>query len=598
MFDLKNITSRPGIYQMLDAKGRVLYVGKAKNLKKRLASYFRKNLIDPKTTALMEHVVDIQTIVTRTENEALLLENNLIKKHRPQYNIFFKDDKSYPYLYLSDHAFPSMTYYRGAKNKKGHYFGPYPNAGAVKETLNLIQKIFKIRQCTDSFFKARTRPCLQYQIKRCSAPCVDYISKKDYARDIKHAELLLKGKNQQVVEELTKKMDKAASDMDYELAAILRDQIASIRKLQQQQYIDRDGGDVDVIAVCEKAHFFCVEVLFIRGGRVLGSRTYFPKSPAGSKHEEVLSAFLTQYYLNEARKELLANKLIVNHQVLDKGWLIKALSQQLNRKVTVLYEVRGKNKQWQKMAELNAEHELTRYLSDKQNMAEQFKTLQKALKLPQLPERLECFDISHTQGEGTVGSCVVFDAQGPKRQDYRRFNIDDITKGDDYAAMKQVLTRRYTRLKKKDGLLPDVIIVDGGKGQLTQAIKVLEELQVTQIVLLGIAKGPGRKAGLETLFIGDDKHPVTLPTDSDALHLLQHIRDEAHRFAITGHRKRRAKVRSTSSLEEIPGVGPKRRRELLRYFGGRQEIARASVEELMKVPGINRQLAEQIVKET
>ena len=579
---------------MLDANGQVLYVGKAKNLKKRLASYFRKNLIDPKTTALMQHVADIQAIITRTENEALLLENNLIKKHRPHYNIFFKDDKSYPYLYLSEHDYPSMVYYRGAKGKKGHYFGPYPNVSAVKETLHLIQKIFKIRQCADIFFKARTRPCLQYQIKRCSAPCVKYITREDYARDIHHATLLLQGKSQQIVDELTDKMEKASVKQEYEVAGILRDQIANIRKLQQEQYIDRKGGDIDVTVIVEQAGVFCIELLFIRSGRILGNQSYFPKSPANSTSQEVLSAFLGQYYLNPARAEMVPNKIIVNQKLNDHSWLEEALVEYNKTKVTLLYKVRGQNWQWQKMAEVNASHALNRYLSDKQNVKERLKELQKALNLENLPERIECFDISHTQGEGTVASCVVFDEQGPRKQDYRRFNIENIAKGDDYAAMKQVLMRRYTRLKKKEELLPDMIVIDGGKGQLTQALEVLEELQVTQVTLIGIAKGPERKPGLETLFIGKNKTLIKLADNSPALHLLQYIRDEAHRFAIMGHRKKRAKAHSSSKLEDIPGIGPKRRRDLLRYFGGLQELQSATVDELIKVSGINKALAEQI----
>ncbi len=592
---LASLTARPGIYEMLDVKGEVLYVGKAKNLKKRVASYFQRRLADTKTLALIEQVNNVVVTITNNENEALLLEDNLIKKFKPRYNVLLKDDKSYPYLFLSAHPqFPRLDIHRGPKRQKGRYFGPFPSVGAVRETLTLLQKIFKIRQCSDNFFSLRIRPCLQFYIQRCTAPCVSYITPEDYQRNVHYVELFLDGKNNEVIEELASKMDKAALNLDYEAAARFRDQVVSLRRVQEKQYMMGGSGDIDLVAAVQKLGVVCIQVQSIRNGRFLGGKSFFPAVPPNTNLNEVLAAFLPQYYLDTARGEVIPEMIILNAKLTETDWISNALSQQLGHKIQITERARGKAKQWLELATTNAQHSLHRHLADKVSYYQRFETLQTELQLPSLPQRIECFDVSHSLGEATVASCVVFDAEGPLKPDYRRFNIKNIQKGDDYAALNQALSRRYTRLKEGEGLLPDILLIDGGKGQLAEAIAVLEELQVSGVLLIGIAKGPERKPGLETLFIVGREHPIHLSPDSTALHLLQQIRDEAHRFAITGHRKQRAKARSQSPLEDISGIGAKRRRELLRQFGGLQEIKRASVEDIAKVPGINRELAQRI----
>ena len=587
---LKTLSSHPGVYRMLNAAGEVIYVGKARNLTKRVGSYFTRSVTSPKTRAMVSQIANIEVTVTNTENEALILENNLIKELRPRYNVLLRDDKSYPYIYISGDGFPRMAFHRGAKRAKGHYFGPFPSAGAVRETLNLLQKVFRVRQCEDSFYRNRSRPCLQYQIKRCTAPCVGYVSEEDYAEDVRHAVMFLEGKDSQLVDELVARMEQASAALQFEQAAVLRDQIASLRRIQQKQYVSGTGGDLDIIVAEVKNGVGCVQVFFIRGGHHLGNKTFFPKHTQEADAAEVLGAFLPQYYLGKP----VPNEVLVNQALEEKEWLASVLAEQAGRKVSISHNLRGDRARWLEMAEANLEQALARQLVNKSGLRQRYEALQDALGLEDLPQRLECFDISHTQGEATVASCVVFDQEGPRKSDYRRFNIEDITPGDDYAAMHQALTRRYTRLKKGEGKLPDTLFIDGGKGQLTQAREVMDELQVTDVALVGVAKGPERKPGLETLFLSGQSEPIILPADSPALHLIQQIRDEAHRFAITGHRQRRAKARGKSPLEGVPGVGAKRRRDLLNQFGGWQEVERAGVDDLAKVKGISRELAQRI----
>lgn len=580
---------------MLNSKGEILYVGKARNLKKRVSSYFRGQQA-PKTASLMSYVASIETIITQTENEALLLENNLIKKYKPRYNILLRDDKSYPYIVLTEQqAYPRLTYYRGRKNTQARYFGPYLSTSAVRETLNLLQKLFRIRSCEDTFFRARTRPCLQYQIKRCTAPCIGLIEPERYQQDVRHVVMFLEGKNQGIINELVSQMDNAASELNFEKAALYRDQIAFLRQIQQQQAVDSASTEnTDAIAVRQTNGCTCVQIVMIRHGRVVGSKSYFPSVPVASEPEEILAAFLSQYYLQTERISDTPRNILLNYKIAEQEWLGQTLREQVGKQVILISSPRGDRERWLQLAERNAEQALSTHLAGKASIYQRLLALQEALNLPSLPQRLECFDISHSQGEATVASCVVFDENGPRKTDYRRFNIENIMPGDDYAAMQQALSRRYARLKKEEAVLPDILIIDGGKGQLKQAETVLEELQVTGITLLGIAKGPTRKAGLETLFLSGCSSPLNLANDSLGLHLLQQIRDEAHRFAISGHRNRRDKKRQTSSLENITGIGAKRRRELLRQFGGLQQLKSASIEEIAKVPGISLELAERI----
>ncbi len=588
---VKTLTSRPGVYRMLNAAGDVIYVGKARNLSKRVGSYFARTVTSPKTRALVAHIAAIDVTVTRTEGEALLLENNLIKELKPRYNILLRDDKSYPHIFLSADRFPRITFHRGAKRAKGRYFGPFPNSGAVRETLNTLQKLFRVRQCEESFFKNRSRPCLQYQIKRCSAPCVEMVSAEEYARDVNHAVLFLEGKNRQVIDELVKRMEAASAALEFEAAARYRDQIASLRRIQEKQYVTGGGGgDVDVIASAVRNGVGCVQVFYIRAGRNLGNKTFFPKHTEGAGEADLLGAFLPQYYLGR----YVPQEILVNHPLDGQELIETVLGEQAGRRVTIAHKVRAERARWVAMAQTNVEDALARQLLNKAGMRQRYEALQEALRLDDLPQRLECFDISHTMGEATVASCVVFDAEGPLKSDYRRFNIEGITPGDDYAAMSQALNRRYTKLKKGEGKLPDILFIDGGKGQIGAAAAVLEELQVTGVLMVGIAKGPDRKPGLETLFLSPSGEAIILPADSPALHLIQQIRDEAHRFAITGHRQRRAKARSKSPLEGIAGVGAKRRRDLLNQFGGWQEVTRAGVDDLARVKGISRALAQRI----
>lgn len=590
---LASCSSRPGVYRMLDSEARLLYVGKAKNLKKRLSSYFRKTGLAPKTAALVARIAQVETTITANETEALLLEQTLIKEWRPPYNILLRDDKSYPYVLLSDGDFPRLGLHRGAKKQKGRYFGPYPSAGSIRESLGLLQKAFQVRQCEDSYFKNRTRPCLQYQIKRCKAPCVGLVDPAEYAEDVRHSVMFLEGRSNALAEELSTGMEQAAARLDFERAAALRDQIALLRRVQDQQSMEGGSGDVDVLAAVANPGGACVHLISVRGGRVLGSKNFFPQVGIEEGAGEILVAFIAQYYLGNPERDL-PGELIVNAQHEDFPTLIAALGEARGRELQISQRVRGTRARWQQLAVTNAEQALGARLANRQHVAARLEALAEALGLDEPPQRMECFDISHSSGEATVASCVVFGPEGPLKSDYRRYNIEGVTAGDDYAAMHQALTRRFGKIKAGESKLPDILLVDGGKGQLAMAREVMQELAVPDLILLGVAKGVTRKPGLETLYLNDAAHEFTLPADSPALHLIQQIRDEAHRFAITGHRARRGKARRTSSLEDVAGIGPKRRRELLKHFGGLQELSRASVDEIAKAPGISKKLAESI----
>ena len=591
---IKRLPSRPGVYRMFDEKEDILYVGKAKNLKNRVSSYFRSNALDSKTMALVSRIQNVETTVTGSETEALLLEQSLIKEYKPPYNIVFRDDKSYPYILLTtDDKYPRLGFHRGAQKKKGRYFGPFPSAYSVRDSLNILQKVFQVRQCEDTFFKNRARPCLQYQIKRCSGPCCGLVSPKDYEEDVQNAVMFLEGKSNAVMQDYANKMEDASEKLEFEKAAHYRDQVGHLRKIQEQQYVVGNQGDIDVHAVVINPGGVCVLVMFIRGGRMLGNKTFFPKTRLDEDESEVLAAFLPQFYLGGSGGRETPPEVVVNARIEDKFVLEEALTSQSGRKVMISDNVRSHRKRWIGLAVTNAEQSLGTHMASRNNLQQRFRSLQEALSLEEMPGRLECFDISHTSGEATVASCVVFDQNGPLKSDYRRFNIDGITPGDDYAAMSQALSRRYTRIKKGEGLLPDILFIDGGKGQLSEAEKIFEELQIEGVTLVGIAKGPTRKAGLESLILSGGPE-FNLAQDNPGLHLIQHIRDESHRFAITAHRNRRGKKRTESVLEGIDGVGPKRRRSLLRHFGGSSQVASASLEELAKVEGISRILAEHI----
>lgn len=590
---LASCSSRPGVYRMLDSEARLLYVGKAKNLNKRLSSYFRKTGLAPKTAALVARIAQVETTITANETEALLLEQTLIKEWRPPYNILLRDDKSYPYVLLSSGDFPRLGLHRGAKKQKGRYFGPYPSAGSIRESLGLLQKAFQVRQCEDSYFKNRTRPCLQYQIKRCKAPCLGLVDPTEYAEDVRHSVMFLEGRSNALAEELSTGMEQAAARLDFERAAALRDQIAVLRRVQDQQSMEGGSGDVDVLAAVANPGGACVHLISVRGGRVLGSKNFFPQVGIEEGAGEILVAFIAQYYLGNPERDL-PGELIVNALHEDFPTLIAALGEARGRELQISQRVRGTRARWQQLAVTNAEQALGARLANRQHVAARLEALAEALGLDEPPQRMECFDISHSSGEATVASCVVFGPEGPLKSDYRRYNIEGVTAGDDYAAMHQALTRRFGKIKAGESKLPDILLVDGGKGQLAMAREVMQELAVPDLILLGVAKGVTRKPGLETLYLNDAAHEFTLPADSPALHLIQQIRDEAHRFAITGHRARRGKARRTSSLEDVAGIGPKRRRELLKHFGGLQELSRASVDEIAKAPGISKKLAESI----
>jgi excinuclease ABC subunit C len=589
---LRSLTHRPGGYRMLNPKGKVIYVGKARDLKKRVASYFRRTHSDAKTAALMKQVADVEVTVTSTAAEALILEYNLIKRHKPRFNVVLKDDKSYPYIHVTtEHPFPRIEFHRGARKGKGRYFGPYPNAGSVRKTVGELQKLFLIRSCQESYFSNRTRPCLQYQIKRCTAPCVGYIDEETFAEDVNAAIMFLEGRNRNVIDALVARMEKASGDFDYEKAARYRDQITRIRTVESEQLMSRGSTrDLDVIAVASKPGIHCVSVVFIRNGSVLGSRNHFPKVTGDPPKKELMSGFLAQYYLGREAP----GEIIVDSPVEDEDLLQAEMSERSGHQVRLRNRVRGDRQRWIEMARTNATQGLNMEIASNATIQRQFKALGEALGLETMPERLECFDISHTSGEATVASCVVFNLTGPLKSDYRRFNLSPEAAGDDYGAMRDALRRRYARVRKGEVPMPDVLFVDGGKGQLNEAMTVMDELEIESLQVVAVAKGRARKPGQEQLFLAGRKTPTILPPDSAALLLIQQLRDEAHRFAITGHRQRRAKSRTTSRLEEIPGLGPKRRRELLRQFGGLQGVREAGIGDLAKVHGISRDLAEKI----
>lgn len=579
---------------MINASGKVIYVGKARNLQKRVSSYFTKAL-DAKTQLMVSKIANIEIIVTGSETEALLLESNLIKSLKPKYNILLRDDKSYPYLYLStEQKFPRLDFFRGSRGAKGMYFGPYPNAGSVRENLALIQKLFKIRQCRDSFFANRTRPCLQYQIKRCTAPCVGLVSEKEYQAQVRHAILFLQGKNEAVIDELTHNMEQASQERHYEQAAFYRDQVIILRRLQESQSVIGAKGNIDVIGAFSGLGQVAVSVLQIRGGRLLGKRVYFPETPLDESLSETIGAFLPQYYFNPVRASDLPERIVLTEPLPDRGWIESALKDELGKKILLSDKKHKAFRQWQKMAEMNAMQALTQHQAEKSEVALKLAALQKALKLPNPIARIECFDVSHTSGESTVASCVVYGEEGALHSEYRKYNIKNITGGDDYAAMRQALMRRYTRIKSEGAVLPDLLLIDGGKGQMSEALKVLEELQVSGVAILAVAKGPTRKPGMETLLLAGQQQPIQLSAESLALHLIQFVRDEAHRFAITTHRAKRAKAARESPLEHIEGIGAVRRARLLKHFGGLQELKRASVADIARVSGISEALAQKI----
>lgn len=585
---LKSTSNKPGVYQMLDATQKVIYVGKAKNLKKRLQSYFRKELDSNKTKLVMSKVVDIHITVTNSENEALILENNLIKDLKPRYNILMRDDKSYPYIVLSKHAkFPRLSAYRGVKKHGQDYFGPYPNASAVKETLEVLQKLFQLRSCTQNFFQNRSRPCLQHQIKRCSAPCVGYITTEKYQQDIDKARLFLKGKNKQLVKELSEKMQHEAQQLNYEQAALLRNQINKLDVIQEQQHVMQAKGSFDVVAIATRLEQTAINILNVDDGKLLGTKNHIIKT-----HNEtlpnVLAAFLSQHYLDV---ENIPKLIIVNLEPTEHSWLSSAIMEHAGHTVQISMPQRGDKLRWLELAHKNLEQALFAHIQKTLSQKKRWQELTETMQWESQPNRIECFDISHSQGEATVASCVVFNEEGPLKKDYRRYNIKDIIGGDDYAALHQAIQRRYSRLQKEEKMLPNVVIIDGGKGQLQQAIDVFEELKITNVFLMSISKGPGRNPNYDVIWRAGDKQAMHLPSDSISLHLIQQIRDEAHRFAITGHKAQRGKLRQHSILEDIEGVGAKRRQQLLKAFGGLQGLQQASLEQLSTIEGINETLA-------
>ncbi len=595
---IKRLPNLPGVYKMLGKNGDILYIGKAKSLKSRVNSYFVKKQSHPKTRALVSRIDNIETILTRSETEALLLEQNLIKQHRPPYNVILRDDKSYLYIFVSaDKKYPRLAYGRGKGNhQQGRFFGPYPSANSAKETLLLLQKVFKVRQCTDTFFRQRKRPCLEYQIKRCKAPCVDLVSVEEYQEDVANSIRFLQGEGGEIQQQLVVKMEQSAENLDFEQAVIYRDQLAMLREVQAKQAVYKVKGEADIMAICSQAGIVCVHVLTVRHGRVLGGNNYFPDLDAEEALSENLSQFLLSFYFQVS--DDLPSEIILSHQLENQTAVQQALTSHFDQKAVIKTNVRQHRAEWLALAQLNANNALMTKLGDYLELHARYTALRESLSqvseaFAERPmDRIECFDISHTMGEATIASCVVCDTGGLRKRDYRQYAIHGITGGDDYGAMTQALSRRY-----KKHPLPDILLIDGGKGQLNMAKEVLTELgKIEDTLLIGVAKGEGRKAGLEVLHFIDGHSPLDLPSDSKALHLLMHIRDEAHRFAITAHRKKRDKRRSSSVLEVIPGLGEKRRRDLLNHFGGIQKVLGASEQELAEVKGIGKVMARTIYK--
>jgi excinuclease ABC subunit C len=584
----------PGVYRMLNAAGEVLYVGKALNLKKRVASYFQKSGgLPPRTQVMVSHVAGVQVTVTRSEGEALLLENNLIKTLSPRYNVLFRDDKSYPYLTLSGHAYPRLGFHRGSLDKRHRYFGPFPNAGAVRESIQLLQKVFRLRTCEDTVFTNRSRPCLLHQIRRCTAPCVGLVGEADYAEDVRSAELFLKGKEDEVVERLIVRMNAAAERLDYEEAALIRDQITALKRVREKQFVSGEAGrDADIIACARAAGLTCVNLVMIRGGHHLGDKNFFPRNADDCTDEEIIEAFLAQHYLRQG----IPPQIVVGAAI-EAGGFEQILGEQAGRKVQIATHPVGRRRAWLEMALKNAQLGAAQTLGLQATQEARLAAVQQALGVPDTMQRIECFDISHTMGEATVASCVVYDRAGLQNSEYRRYNIEDIAAGDDYEAMRQVLTRRYRKVVAGEGKMPDLVLIDGGKGQLAVAQQVCAELGLNDVMLVAVAKGEQRKPGLEQLLLPGRDAPLQLPRDHVGLHLIQQIRDEAHRFAIEGHRARRGKARTSSPLESITGIGAKRRQRLLSRFGGLRGLLSASIDDMAQVEGISRTLAEKIYQE-
>jgi excinuclease ABC subunit C len=589
---LANLSQRPGVYRMIAENGEVLYVGKARNLKNRVSTYFTGSKAHAaKTMAMVAQIANIEVTATASETEALLLEYNLIKRHRPRYNVTLRDDKSFPYLYITtEQDYPRISFYRGSRKLPGRFFGPYPNARATRETVLLLQKLFLLRPCSDTFFANRSRPCLQYQIKRCSGPCVGLISVENYKQDVDDAIKVLEGRGAELIDDLAQRMEEAAQQLAFERAARLRDQINGIKAIHSTQSVTRNvTEDIDAVALVSHGSDHCVSIVFVRGGRNLGSSNFFPRAGL-AEDSELLSGFLAQYYLGRDAP----GEILISQPIEDADLLETTLSERLERSVQIRSGVRGVRARWLEMARTNAELGLNMRRATEATTTEQLQSVAEVFGLRAPPKRMECFDVSHTMGERTVASCVVFGPEGPLKSDYRRFNIEGLAPGDDYGAMRQALSRRYARIKKGEAPLPDLLLIDGGPGQLAEAISVLKELEIEGVCVAGVAKGADRRPGQERLFLAGEEHPRILPPDSPALHLIQRIRDEAHRFAITGHRQRRAKARTHSVLETVPGLGPRKRRELLRQFGGLQGVVRAGVDDLAKVHGIGRKLAQSI----
>ncbi len=592
VFDPKEFTAalpkRPGVYRMFGADHEVLYVGKARSLKDRVSTYFAPGNVNPKVHALVQQIADIEVTVTGSETEALLLEYNLIKAHKPRFNVVLRDDKSFPYIHLCvDHEFARLAFYRGSRSAPGRYFGPFPNAGAVRETLNQLQKLFRIRNCRDSFFANRSRPCLQHQIGRCSAPCVGLVTREAYAQDIEAAVKVLEGRDGEVTAQLQVRMEEAAGRLDFERAAQLRDQLAALKRLQIQQVVTGDDErDVDVIGIVGEPGEYSVSVMLVRGGRNLGTTSYFPRA-ALAEPEEALASFVMQYYATQEPPP----EVLLSRKLEDEESLAQALSSRAQRTVRVRTPVRGLGAKWVELSQDNATQALRMRLAQKQGMEEMLAALAETLDLPEPPARIECFDISHTGGEGTVASCVVFGPDGPLKKEYRRFNITGVTPGDDYGALRQALERRYTRVRDGEIQAPDLLLIDGGLGQIGQVHEVLETLGFADLTLVGVAKGPDRRPGQERLFVQGAPDPRIPEAHSPASRLIQRIRDEAHRFAITGHRRKRARRYNESVLESVPGLGPAKRRALLKHFGGLQGVLRAGIADLEQVSGIGASLA-------
>ena len=582
---------KPGVYRMLDEDGEILYVGKAKSLRNRVGSYFQPGNVQPKVVALIARTANMEVTITNSDTEALLLELNLIKKHRPRFNIILRDDKSFPFLHFSTaHEFPALSLYRGSRREPGRFFGPYPSVGAVRETLHQLQKLFRLRNCEESYFANRSRPCLQYQIRRCTGPCVGLISKADYAADVGAAIKVLEGRNDEVNQELARRMEEAAAKLEFEEAAKLRDQLAHLKTIQAQQIVTADPHhDADIIALSSGGGEYCVALMFVRGGRSLGSTTFFPKAPF-AEPAEVIAAFIGQYYAERESPP----EIIVEHAFEEAAELEITLAARAGHRVRIASSVRGIRARWLEMMQENARHALTMRGLARSSVEANLEELREAFNLDEAPSRLECFDISHIAGTDTIASCVVFGIEGALKNEYRRFNISGITPGDDYAAMQQALTRRYRRIRDGEVVAPDILLIDGGRGQLAAAAEVLVDLGIRGVTLIGVAKGPDRRAGQEQLFTVGSDIPTLLPPDSAALHLIQRVRDEAHRFAVAGHRRRRAKRHNESILETIPGLGPVKRRELLKQFGGLQGILRAGVDDFAQIRGLGRSLAEVI----